>query len=79
MPVYEYACQSCGASFERFHKSLHAREPIQCPQCSSEAVERKLSVFAAHDAASSTACAAASAYGPAACERCGNPDGPCRL
>jgi putative FmdB family regulatory protein len=44
MPVYEYLCQGCDQRFERY---VHAwGEPVACPRCAGEAVEKLLSSFA---------------------------------
>ena len=41
MPIYEYACLSCGAHFE---KLVNARSQVACPSCESGRVSRQLSV-----------------------------------
>ncbi len=43
MPIYEYSCCHCNKDFEEIVRS--SRERIKCPECASEQVERKLSVF----------------------------------
>ncbi len=45
MPLYEYACNPCGARFERLQPMSAARES-DCPRCGLPA-KRVLSVFAA--------------------------------
>jgi putative FmdB family regulatory protein len=74
MPIYEYACQDCGHGFEQLvrHDSVPA-----CPQCRSQQLEKKLSVFATSAAGSQAAEPALA--GP--CGSCGHPDGPgaCRF
>jgi len=44
MPIYEYRCDACGDEFEELVFSSTATVP--CPECGSEEVSRKLSVFA---------------------------------
>jgi putative FmdB family regulatory protein len=44
MPLYEYKCLSCAERFEML--ILRASQPIACPSCSSESVERLVSMFA---------------------------------
>ena len=44
MPLYEYKCTGCGHQFELL--ILKASQPIACPSCASESVERMLSMFA---------------------------------
>jgi len=45
MPIYEYNCRRCDHRFEAI--VLSSREKITCPQCSSGAIEKQLSVFGA--------------------------------
>jgi putative FmdB family regulatory protein len=54
MPIYEYQCRSCETDFEQFVRSLESDEPVACPHCKSKRVERKLSVFAAHQGGGSS-------------------------
>jgi len=68
MPLYEYDCKSCT---HRFELLVRGSEPPKCPACQGTALERRLSVFAAHvNGASRTAEA------PIACGTCGDPRGP---
>ena len=41
MPIYEYGCLTCGASFEKLMK-LDAPAP-PCPECGAEEVKKKVS------------------------------------
>lgn len=68
MPIYEYACQSCGREFEALVRSDTVPE---CPACHSTQLEKQLSVFATSTAGADKAAAMA---GP--CGSCGHPDGP---
>jgi putative FmdB family regulatory protein len=43
MPIYEYNCRKCAADFEQF--LLSSREIVACPNCQSQEVAKKLSVF----------------------------------
>ena len=45
MPIYEYRCQGCGATFERFIRRAEDRQ-VSCPQCNGAAVDRIPSTFA---------------------------------
>jgi putative FmdB family regulatory protein len=45
MPIYEYACPSCGREFEEL---IRGDEQPACPACGEIRVERQLSVPAAH-------------------------------
>jgi putative FmdB family regulatory protein len=68
MPIYEYACTDCHATFEALVRSDTVP---QCPQCQSTALEKLLSVFST--AVASTASAPPL---PSPCAGCGHPDGP---
>lgn len=46
MPIYEYRCEKCNRKFEKLRKITDADEPLECPFCESEEVERMLSSFA---------------------------------
>ena len=41
MPLYEYACRECDHSFE---KLVLNGEPVECPQCHGNRLERQWSV-----------------------------------
>ena len=43
MPIYEYACQDCGAAFELLVRS---DTTPKCPTCASTHLDKQLSVFA---------------------------------
>lgn len=44
MPLYEYACQSCGETFEAL---VRGSDQPQCPKCESANLTQLLSVTAA--------------------------------
>jgi putative FmdB family regulatory protein len=44
MPIYEFVCEGCAASFEKRVPSSTSR--VQCPHCKSRKVERQFSTFA---------------------------------
>jgi len=67
MPIYEYACRSCGHEFETLVRSGSTPD---CPSCKSTELEKKLSVFATANAGAD----AAPEAGP--CGSCGHPGGP---
>ena len=67
MPIYEYACKSCGNEFETL---VRASDTPSCSQCSSTDLEKKLSVFATQASGSAQAAA------PGPCGSCGHPGGP---
>lgn len=73
MPIFEFKCQSCGHEFEELVRDAKASVP--CPKCSARKAERRLSVFAARQAAPTRAAQSA----PGGCMRCGDPNGPCGM
>ena len=48
MPIFEYACDSCGQRFEKLVRRDSDLAGLQCPSCGASRVERQLSTFAAH-------------------------------
>lgn len=46
MPLFEFQCTDCKDEFEELVRSSAAVAEVKCPQCGSEHVKRKLSVFA---------------------------------
>ena len=71
MPIYEYTCKTCCASFEKMHKTMAEAKAPACPECGSKKTERAMSVFAV---ASDTA--ASHPAPPPGCGRCGG-EGAC--
>jgi putative FmdB family regulatory protein len=67
MPLYEYACKACSHQFEAL---IRGAETPECPSCHGRELERRLSVFAAHTAATPSFAA------PGPCGTCGDPRGP---
>jgi len=43
MPIYEYACKSCGSKFEAI---LMGSAEAECPQCKGKELEQQFSKFA---------------------------------
>jgi len=64
MPIYEYTCPACGASFEKLVRNTSATTTITCPTCGSQEVQRKVSTFAAKFGGSSSASTSASSCAP---------------
>jgi putative FmdB family regulatory protein len=60
MPIYEFRCEDCGASFETLVRSGH-RGDAHCPRCNGARLAREMSVFAARGAVGDSARAAADA------------------
>jgi putative FmdB family regulatory protein len=69
MPIFDYACASCGHQFEKLVRSDTVPD---CPACQSTRLEKKLSVFATSTSGGGEP--AAMAAGP--CGSCGHPNGP---
>lgn len=51
MPIYEYRCQSCDASFEKLYFPTEKEHPT-CPKCGSGDVKKQLSTFGVHKGSS---------------------------
>ena len=49
MPIYEYACGKCGATFKHLHRSFDEPKP-PCPECGSVDVKKLFSSFAVKSA-----------------------------
>lgn len=43
MPIYEYACDACGKSFEAFILRKSDEAEVACPVCQGAKVSRQLS------------------------------------
>jgi putative FmdB family regulatory protein len=59
MPIYEYRCAECAASFEALVRS--ARDDAECPHCHGRKLSREMSTFAARSANGDGAAAASAA------------------
>lgn len=44
MPIYEYACASCGNQFEMMRPMSQSGDPASCPNCDSPA-DKQMSIF----------------------------------
>jgi putative FmdB family regulatory protein len=51
MPLYEYKCEKCGATFEAITR-ITEKDETECPECGAPA-ERQVSSFAVGGAGSS--------------------------
>ncbi|MBI5474408.1 MAG: zinc ribbon domain-containing protein [Ignavibacteriae bacterium] len=43
MPIYDYRCDSCGSTYDVFHKVREVEDDIICPSCNSAKHTRLLS------------------------------------
>jgi putative FmdB family regulatory protein len=59
MPLYDFRCAACGATFEQRVALAAFGQPVPCPACGAATTERLVSVPAAYSPA-------ASASGPVA-------------
>lgn len=73
MPIYEYTCDTCGAEFEHFARSMTRSEKPRCPQCGAARATRKHSTFAARQGEVS------SPPVPGPCDRCSSPTCPMQM
>lgn len=46
MPLYEFTCEACGATFEELVSAALDSLGVTCPECGSEEVEKLVSRFA---------------------------------
>jgi len=51
MPLYEYRCTDCAASFEKLSRHELA-DSVKCPECGGTRSRRLISVFASFSTAS---------------------------
>ena len=45
MPIFEYACEECGTTFERLTLRPQLVVPTPCPQCGSTQTAKVFSTF----------------------------------
>ncbi|MCU0490558.1 MAG: zinc ribbon domain-containing protein [Chloroflexaceae bacterium] len=67
MPMYEYGCRDCTTRFDQLRRMEQDDSDITCPCCGSSAVQRRLSVFAAHSKDGSGAVSTVAATGGGCC------------
>ena len=66
MPIYEYACPSCGAAFDRLRKYAERDLAPECPKCGG-ATRPMLSAAAVHGSSGKLPLAPSCDGGPACC------------
>lgn len=73
MPIFEYLCKDCGQTFEKIVPRYDT--PADCIHCSSENVEKQLSIFAvagsATDSTPTAGCGTCGAPEPGMCKNWG--------
>ncbi|MBP8856817.1 MAG: zinc ribbon domain-containing protein [Anaerolineaceae bacterium] len=72
MPIYEYICQSCSATFDLLRPYSQADSPTICKNCSSSQVKRKLSTFFAHSDSTASGSTSSSSCGSCSGHSCAN-------
>lgn len=45
MPIYEYRCEECGHTFDKFVRSISGAVEVECPQCHSTKCKKSISLF----------------------------------
>ncbi len=76
MPVFEYRCKSCGATYDVYHRSREIIEDVVCPSCSSP---EHTKLFSAPSLSLGTSAAGARSEGPSCDEGGGCCGGSCQL
>jgi putative FmdB family regulatory protein len=71
MPLFEFACRSCGHQFE--YLTRQNQEPT-CPSCAGADLKKELSTFAVSTGGGREVSAESAGVGP--CGACGDPRGP---
>jgi putative FmdB family regulatory protein len=51
MPVYEYRCVACGATYDVFHRGREVTADIICPACHSVQYKKLIAQYSASDVA----------------------------
>lgn len=70
MPIFEYACESCGHKFEKL--VFNGNTEVECPSCQGTRLRKLFSVFASVSGGDS-----APAFDGGACGRCGSTERRC--
>ncbi len=64
MPLYEFTCEECGATFEELVSATLDAPAVTCPACGGEEVEKLVSRFAAGGASAGSGSGGGGACGP---------------
>lgn len=64
MPLYEYRCEDCHTTFEKFVRSFSSNGDIHCPECDSEDVDKAFSTFATSGTATKSSASTAANCAP---------------
>ncbi len=61
MPIFEYVCDDCDTRFEAI--LFRSDQPVRCPECTSDSVEKQFSAFAVSSGSDSSTASSAGACG----------------
>lgn len=64
MPLFEFHCPRCGKDFDKLVRSAFAIDEVTCPECGSNEVQKKLSIFASRIAGGASSSVPASSCSP---------------
>lgn len=64
MPIYEYRCEECGHTFDKFVRSMANAVEVECPQCHSVKCKKNISLFGTTSSTRSSSGASASSCAP---------------
>lgn len=56
MPIYEFECQECQATFEELVRMGNNGEGMQCPKCGSASIRKKISTFFGQTKSNDSSC-----------------------
>ncbi len=45
MPIYEYHCEECNETFDKFVRSISGSIEVECPKCHSKRCRKNVSRF----------------------------------
>ena len=46
MPIFEFVCNACSQPFEELLRSASTADEVNCPNCGSSHIRKKVSTFA---------------------------------
>ncbi|HVS69747.1 MAG TPA: zinc ribbon domain-containing protein [Phycisphaerae bacterium] len=79
MPIYEFHCDQCDATFEQMMTMSQRDAKVKCPACGSKKTGRKLSVVAVGASGASAGASAAGGHVHSSMCGCGKPHGSCGM
>ena len=79
MPIYEFHCDACDASFDERVSISDRDHKVTCPKCGSRKTGRKLSVVAVGAASATQGASAGGGHVHSGGCGCGRPHGSCGM